>query len=176
MKRFLILLLPTILFAAPAQVILIRHAETPEGTNSLSLKGRERAAAFVPFFNSTPEANFYGLPTAIFAPSDAPDAKQTVQLLSDKIAVPLTNTYLIKQVDQLSQEILTNPDYEGHMVLVCTRQEQIPALAAKLGAKKTPKKWDADSYDRMWILTFSDAGEVTFKNLPQKLLFGDDSK
>ncbi len=173
MKRLLILLLPTILFATPAQVILIRHAEKPSTTESLSLKGRERAAAFVPFFKSAPEVNFYGQPTAIFTPSNSPVAIQTVQTLAESIRVPLTKTYTTDQVNQLTQELLTNPDHEGHMILICADQEQLPQIAAKLGAKKAPKSWEEESYDKLWILTFNDAGEVTFKNMPQKLLYGD---
>ncbi len=40
MKRLLLLLLPTMLLATPAQVIIIRHGETPESTTiTLQLKG-----------------------------------------------------------------------------------------------------------------------------------------
>jgi hypothetical protein len=173
MKRLLVLLLPTILFAAPAQVILLRHAEKPSATPSLSLKGRERAAAFVPFFNSAPEVNFNGLPTAIFTPSDSLASVQTMQLLSEDIGVPLTKSYSTQQTNQLVDEILHNPDHEGHMLLICSGDSQIPKIAAKLGAKKAPKNWGEDDYDKLWILTFSDQGEVNFQNIPQKLLFGD---
>jgi len=38
------------LHADPAQVILIRHAEKPEQGHDLSLPGRQRAAALVPYF------------------------------------------------------------------------------------------------------------------------------
>lgn len=38
------------LHAAPAQIIIIRHAEKPPEGNQLSIKGMERAAALIPFF------------------------------------------------------------------------------------------------------------------------------
>jgi hypothetical protein len=85
----------------------------------------------------------------------------------------LNDSYSSSNSEALSKEILNNPDFEAHTVVVCWPAEQIPALARHLGAKKTPKKWEANDHDRFWILTYSDDGLVTFKNQPQKLLYGD---
>ena len=174
MKRLIILLLPTILFATPAQVMIIRNAETPaENTSTISLKGRERAAAFTQYFKGAPEVNFYGLPVAMYVGRDANETAQTLQPLAESIDLTLNSSYGKNDLTQLSREILSHTDYEGHTILVCWPAENIPQLAKNLGAKKIPKKWDANEYDRIWILTFSDEGEVTFKNHPQKLLYGD---
>src|SRR5262245_6283919 len=50
-------------FGKPARVIILRHAEKPEEGNELSQKGRERAAALVPYFLETPDF-FKGMPLA----------------------------------------------------------------------------------------------------------------
>ena len=54
-------------FAGPAQVIIIRHAEKPPVGDDLTPKGRQRAAALVPYFLETPEVLEYKLPAAIYA-------------------------------------------------------------------------------------------------------------
>lgn len=173
MKRLLAFLLPTILFAVPAQVILIRHGEIPEGTPTLSLKGRERAHAFVPFFQGAPDVNAYGLPVAIFVPKESPHCAQTMEPLSENIRVPVTKKYAFTQIDQLAKEIINNPDYEGHMILVCWPNSTLPELALKLGAKKAPQRWEDQTFDRLWVLTME---SKEFKNLPQKILYGDSAK
>ena len=64
----------SVALAQPAQVLIIRHAEkSPQGSAvSLSIKGQERAMAFVPFFTQTPELIYQGLPTALFATKIGP--------------------------------------------------------------------------------------------------------
>jgi hypothetical protein len=171
MKRLLFLLLPLSLLAAPAQIILIRNAETSPDQTALSLKGRLRSIALAPFFQGAPSVLFYGLPIAIFA---GEESKETVASLSDAIDVPVSEKFRTPQA--LANELLTNPDYEGRMVLVCWPHEQMAELAGRLGAKKAPKKWSNDSFDRLWTLTFDDKDKVVFNDLPQKLLYGDSEK
>ena len=55
------------LCAQPAQVILIRHAEKPPTGNMLNTKGRERAAALVPYLLETDDLTKFGKPVAIYA-------------------------------------------------------------------------------------------------------------
>jgi len=156
----LFLLIPTLLLATPAQVILLRHAEN-------QLKGRERASAFVPFFQGSPAVLANGLPAALYASAAA---LQTLSPLSEKIDTPIQQ---FSNPATLASDILNNPDYEGKTIVVCSTHAQLPSLAALLGAKKAPKKWDEDTYDRLWILNFNDEGQVAFQDLPQKLLYGD---
>src|SRR5580692_10946714 len=54
-------------FSAPAQVIILRHAEKPTTGDDLNAKGRQRAAALVPYFLETPEVLEYKTPVAIYA-------------------------------------------------------------------------------------------------------------
>ncbi len=172
MRRLLpLFLLPLSLLAVPAQVILIRNAELTSDCHTLSLKGRERAMALDPFFQGTPSVLFYGPPSAIFAQKSS---KETMAYLSKSIKVPVNVEFT--NVSDLADELLANPDYEGKMVLVCWPGEEIGDLATKLGAKKAPKKWAKDSFDRLWTITFEEKDKIAFNDLPQKLLFGDSAK
>lgn len=171
MKRLFFLFLPLSLMATPAQVLLMRHAETSQDSSSLTLKGRERATALDPFFQGNPTTLFYGLPTAIFAKDYC---KETVAPLSKAIHISITDHYSTTKA--LSSEILTNPDFEGKMVLVCTTAEEMVDLAKLLGAKKAPKKLAQNAYDRLWAITFEDNEKIAFNDLPQKLLYNDSDK
>lgn len=169
MKRFLSLFVSCSIFAMPAQVILITHAEPTPSESTLSLRGRERAAAYIPFFKGSPDVNFNGLPSAIFASSHL--TALTVQPLASDLEIPVNSRHT--STTDLAQEILTNPDYEGHTVLICRPAAEIPTLAKALGVKKHPKKWSEESHDRLWVVSFNELGEASFQNLPQKLLYGD---
>lgn len=155
--KLLAFLIPTFLLAAPAQVILLPPAEKTD--NSLSLKGRKRAAALVPFFESDPKVSIYGKPVALFATDR--HSQLTLEPFARSADIPF------KQSANIAQELLTNPDYEGNFVLVCT--PNIDTLAAQLGAKKA-KAIAADHY---LVLTFNEEGAPTIQTLPQKLLYGD---
>ena len=67
-------------YGRPDQVIIIRHAEKPKQGDDLSLKGRERAAALVPFFLDGDKPT----PAAIFAQgiSDMRHSRRPVQTVT----------------------------------------------------------------------------------------------
>jgi hypothetical protein len=188
MKRFIraILLLLIILglttsvaLAQPSQVLIIRHAETPpeKGHEDLSIKGQERAMAFVPFFTQTPELVYQGLPVALFATRPVPgDLNQytleTITPLSNRLKVLIDAHYAKGDIAGLAQEILTNPKYKRKMVLICWDHEYIPRLAAALGVFPQIPAWPAHVFDRVLVITYRD-GQASLVNMPQRLLFGD---
>ena len=175
MKSILLLLVPVLLSATPAQVVLIRHAEKHDAGDTLSLKGRERAMALVPFFSGNPKVLSYGLPAAVYA---APLTRtvQTVKPLAENVKISVIDKFAKTQIQPLVNEVLNNPDYEGKMVVICWSHNDMPEIASLLGEKKPPKTWSEKTYDRMWVLNFDDAGNVSLKDLPQKLLYGDSPK
>lgn len=168
-------------FATPAQVILIRHAEKNQSGSHLSLKGRQRAAALVPTFLGAPYLLHFGPPAAIYlrkASTNAPAVRwaQTVINLADELGIPIKGEYSKTDAAALVEEIMQSEEYEGKMVLVCWSHGGMPKLAELFGAKKAPKKWTKNVYDRFWILTFSENGDVAFEDRPQKLLYGDSTR
>ncbi len=90
--------------------------------------------------------------------------------------ISIVDKFSKSQVQPLVNEILNNPDYEGKLVLICWSHGDMPQIASLFGAKKLPKAWPGHAYDRLWILTFDEEGNVDFKDLPQKLLYGDSPK
>ena len=165
--------------AKPAQVILIRHAEKPPEGNGLSPKGVERAAALAPFFMSRPEVLQFKTPVAIYAqkstkgrPSERP--VQTVQPLADALKLTV-QTFAHNDFATMVDEINAKPEYEGKMVLIAWEHNALVDIARQFGAKDAPNDWPGKSFDRCWVITFPKDGKPTFRNLPQKLMFGDSA-
>lgn len=167
--------------AGPAQVILIRHGEKPPEGNQLDLKGRERAAALAPYFQGTKEVLEFGTPVAIYAmglknehTSHRPIA--TVTPLAETLKLKIVEQYTRDEFPKMVAEIQSKKEYEGKMVLISWEHHVIPDIARAFGAADAPKTWPGTAFDRTWILTFEKDGKPTFRNLPQKLLFGDSAE
>ena len=165
--------------AQPALVLIIRHAEQPHERTafSLSVKGQERAMAFVPFFTQTPELVYQGLPTSLFAAKIGPGefihrTLETITPLSNHLRVLADAHYAKWNYADLAQEVLTNLKYERKTVLICWDHEYIPRLAAALGVYPQPPSWPENVFDRVWIITYR-GGQASLVNMPQRLLFGD---
>jgi hypothetical protein len=162
----------------PAQVIIIRHAEKPPEGDSLSLKGRERAAALVPYFLGTPEVLTYKTPAAIYAQKSTKGHRslrpvETVQGLADALKLKIIQ-YPHDDYAQMVEEINAKPEYEGKMVLICWEHHGIPDIARAFRAKDAPDKFP-DAFDRTWVITFPPDGKPTFRDLAQKLMYKDSS-
>lgn len=171
----------TCIWAMPSQIILMRHGEKIPSGAYLSLKGRQRAAALVPTFLGSPTLLHYGPPAAIYVMKSGKNApavrwSQTVISIADELNIPLQNQYNRREIEHLVKEVRETEEYEGKMVLICWSRGELPSLASQFGAKKAPKKWPQHVFDRFWVLTFEENGEVTFEDLPQKLLYGDSAK
>lgn len=172
----------TDLFATiPAQIILLRHAEKPPTGSELDIKGRERAAALVPFFMGAPEMLEHGQPVAVFAqgmkhPQSSQRAIQTAQGIADAIQTPLQKEYTQDQYPEMIIKIRTSKEYDGKNVIICWEHFLIPDIAKALGVKDAPKDWPDDVFDRVWLITFDDKEAPTLRNLPQRLMYGDSSE
>lgn len=186
MLQFLFFLLSLVIIwtcnlcALPAQIIIIRHAETiPEG-DQLSLKGIERAAALVPYILESPEFNAFGSPAAIYAavspkPESSQRATQTVKGLADNLKLAVRDKYESDDYKRMVEEIKSNSAFTNKMVLICWDQNVIPEIARAFGALQTPARWYGTAHDRTWVITFQPSGKAIFQNLPQRLMYGDTS-
>jgi hypothetical protein len=168
------------LAAKPAQVILIRHGEKPPEGHELSLRGRERAAALVPFFQGDERVLEFGTPVAIYAQPVTDKNKsrrpvQTVQALADALKLKVIERFAHEDYAKMVEEILTKPAYDGKMVLVCWEHHVIPDIVKALGVDGPPR-WHGDVFDRLWVVRFHKDGAIKFHNLPQKLLYGDTTE
>jgi hypothetical protein len=164
--------------AAPAQVLIIRHAEKPETGPDLSEKGRQRAEALVEFFRKDPSVTRFGTPVALYAAAPpkvggSQRSIQTLEPLARKLRLPVRSGYVKTQYSDLVSEIMGKEAHDGKTVLIAWAHEEIKSLARSFGARHTGK-WPDPVFDRVWRLDFDSQGRVTgFTDLPQKLLPGD---
>ena len=164
------------LFATPAQVILIRHAEKPDKGVSLSKQGFERAAAFVPFFTLPPANSAFQLPVAIYAMVTSKNHSstrcvQTVGPLASALGIPLIAQYTWGDYKAMVDAINQDSDYEGKTVMICWEHKGLGDIAAYFGVKPTPVYGSV--YDRLWVIDFDDGNFSSFQDLPQQLMYGD---
>lgn len=168
----------TLVYAAPAQVIVIRHGEKPPVGDNLTLKGRERAAALVPYFLYTKALTSFGTPVAIYAEGTTTTtptrAMETCNPLAEQLGLKLLSQYTRNQYPAMVQEVLKNPQYNGKTVLICWEHKHIPDIVSALGVQPKMSAWPGKVYDRTLLITYKPDGTVaSFKNIPQQLLFGD---
>ncbi|MDP2864789.1 MAG: histidine phosphatase family protein [Elusimicrobiota bacterium] len=176
-------------FAAPAQVIIIRHAEKQEYGNQLSEKGYRRADALVKFFLSVPAVTGYGTPVAIYAAAPKNEdssirAIQTVKPLARALGITLNTGFTRGQAHKLVKDIMENPKYTGRMVLVSWQHGHIPDIVRELAEYSSygpaaqvtlPAVWPDASFDRVWIIDLYRGRVLSFKDIPQRLLPGDSN-
>jgi broad specificity phosphatase PhoE len=160
--------------SGPRLVMIIRHGEKPEGKDpNLSPKGYERAQAL-----ATVIPDNFARPDFLFATKKSKDSErpiETITPLSKALGEPIDEQFSDDQVAELAHQVLTDPKYNGKVVLICWHHGKIPDLAKDLGATDAPKDWNGKVFDRVWELTYSD-GAVQFSNLPEKALPGDSTQ
>jgi hypothetical protein len=164
--------------AAPAQVLLIRHAEKPDVGDDLSLKGRQRAAALAPYFLETAELLTHGKPVAVYAqqPSDNRPSRrclETVKPLAAALDLRVQQ-YMHRESGKMVKSIMKSRKYEGKTVVICWDHDELPEIAAAFGVADPPE-WSARSFDRVWIITF-EGGRVRLKDAPQRLMYKDSAR
>ena len=178
-------------FAAPAQIILIRHAEKPEVGAELNAQGQKRAQALVKFFKTNPAVTAHGTPAAIYAAAPKNEDSsvrsiQTVTPLANALRVQINTDFTRGQANKLTRDIMENPAYDGRLVLICWQHTKLVEVALTLAEynnsstavhNSIPLVWPDEAFDRVWILDLAPSGKVfSFKNLPQHLLPGDSLK
>jgi hypothetical protein len=165
-------------FAAPAQVILLRHAEKPAAGDGLSPRGQQRAAALAPYFLQTEELLAYGKPVAIYAqqPSDnRPSSRcvDTVKPLASALHIEVQQ-YSHREFAKMVRTVLKGRKYEGKTVVICWDHDSLSDIASALGVVDPPK-WPSHVFDRVWVVTFN--GErPKLRDVSQRLMYKDSSR
>jgi uncharacterized membrane protein (DUF2068 family) len=152
---------------APAQVILIRHADQPADPRNphLSQAGVERAEQLVSFITTDPMMTRFGLPVAVFATritkhGNGLRTQETVAPLARVLGLPVQAPFLSEEFAALAKSVLGNPAYAGKTVLVCWNHKEIPQLAAALGVRPKPPKWKSGVFDLVYVISYHE-GRVT---------------
>jgi broad specificity phosphatase PhoE len=166
----------------PAHILIIRHAEKPEGDTSVSLstRGKERARALRNLFKkSETRPKKFPTPDFIFATKDSKNShrpKETVTPLAKRLKLTIDDSYANADFKKLAKEILENPKYAGKTVLICWHHGTMPELAQNLKATDAPKHLKDTVFDRVWRIEYDKAGKARFRDMPQQLLAGDSAK
>lgn len=167
--------------AKPSHVILIRHAEKLEDDSEqhLSTKGKERAAALVPYFMNRETLPKITDLRAIYAQKPPHPERsslrpiETVQPLADALKLKVLTPWKRDEYKGLVREIMQNPRYDGKTVLICWEHNLLVEIAREFKPDNPPSDYPGKRFDRTWIITFQTDGKRTFKDLPQRLMFGD---
>lgn len=167
------------LTAIPAQITLLGGAETEGGV--LSTKGKERIAAFIPYFENTPELKAHGTPSAIYVIGTAKQGEEggvmeMAKALADHYKLSVITTYTQSDLKKMVDEIKKDADLNGKHVVIVWDPSQIPEITRAFGAFQSLATWRKDDYDHVWIVTLAANGRASFQRIAQKLLFGDSPR
>lgn len=176
------------------KIMLIRHAEKPanspppygvtaEGereSESLTVRGWQRAGALVSFFSPTNDSfQDPSLAEPQFLYASKPTRRngsrrpiETITPLAEKLAIRINSHFSKNEPGEMLEEAFLC----SGVVLICWQHEFIPKIANYiLGNNVTaPQDWPEDRFDMVWVFTRDSASaHYSFKQVPQNLLMGD---
>jgi hypothetical protein len=179
------------------KIMVMRHAEKPakdgppygvtlEGKpnkESLQLIGWQRAGALANLFapsNGAMQNTALAKPQFLYAskPLQRKGSRrplQTITPLAEKLSLPINWHYERNEIEGMVEEVFS---CRG-VVLMCWQREYIPEIANYiLGTKNgIPQVWPEDRFDMIWVFDLDPrAGKYRFKQIPQRLLRGDQVK
>jgi hypothetical protein len=155
--------------AVPREVILLRNAEEPPGSDvHLSAEGKARAKALATWIPAT-----YGKPDALFASKPTTNSRRAVETLE-----PLAAALKLKIQDNIANDdfakmvatVLSDGAYTGKRVVIAWQRGNLPNIAQAFGARQPPA-WPAGQYDHLWRLQFTGTA-VTVEDVVQKVKIG----
>jgi hypothetical protein len=173
-----------------AKIMLIRHAEKPNGDGgpglmpngaenprALTLTGWKRANALVGLFNpadgALPRAPL-AKPASLFASgSESLRPKQTIAPLAAALNLSI-RTFLKGQEVELVAAVKKAED----PVLISWQHEAIPEIASLIRGNPdgVPPKWPADRFDLVWVFDLQPSGAWSFAQVPELVMPGDSTQ
>ena len=173
----------TAAWSAPAQIVMIRHGEKLDVGAGLSPQGFQRAGLLPGFFSRDSVVNAYGPPVAIFAMEPNPNKAdgsvrpiQTVTPLAKSLNLQIETSFTRDQYPAMAAQILKEPSYDGHTVVICWEHDRIPPMAQAFGLTNGPTTWKGSVFDVAWVLRFDGNSSVpTLQLIGEKVLPTDAS-
>jgi hypothetical protein len=154
---------------APGKILLLRHAEKPDGPRNpdLTEAGRARADKLAQFIPAT-----FGKPDFVFAAAVAKNSVRaylTMRPLCDAIGVALDASTKAKAYRDLATRLLSDPVFAGKLVVICWAHGELPKFADALNAPKGdyPDPWDDSVFNLILQLDYSGSGEPTVTSVIQ---------
>jgi broad specificity phosphatase PhoE len=163
------------------KIMVIRHAEKPNGEPGLMPDGTEnpraltatgwrRAEALVGFF-ARPSDPAIAVPGTIYAStSKSLRPQQTVAPLAADLGLAVL-TFEKGAEDELVRAAV----HAGGAVLIAWQHEAIPEIARLIrgGTRGVPERWPGDRFDLVWVFDRQDGDTWSFSQVPQQLMPGD---
>jgi len=133
------------------RILIMRHAEKPDYPDdpNLTPAGFSRAQTLPKFILEQ-----YGKPDYIFAAANSKKSMrpcETAAPLSQATGVPVDASFRDKDYKQLAETLLSDPRFQGKLIVVVWHHADIPELAHSLQAKEGtyPEKWDSSVFNRI---------------------------
>lgn len=165
-----------------ATVLVIRHAEKPNKGDGLSKAGKERAKAYVHYFENLTVDSQPLKVDYLFAAADSKASHRsrlTLEPFSKAIGLKIDARFQETQSQQLVAAVQKNPS--GKQILICWHHEEIPQLLRAFGADPDSvlgaKKWPDDVFNWLIQLRYDSSGHVSeAKRINENLMPGDSDK
>jgi broad specificity phosphatase PhoE len=139
------------------ELLLTRHAEKSDDPldPDLSATGLQRAAKLVGYIQDT-----FGKPAFFFASAISKHSRrpyETIEPLSKACGLPIDSSFADQDYDALANELATEPQYNGKLVLICWHHGNIPPLAHALNAQQGeyPNPWDPTVFNLILKFDFT---------------------
>ena len=136
-------------WTGPARILLMRHAEKTGDVEDIHLskagvKRAERLATYIP--------ETFGKPDFIFAAARSKRSIrsiETMQPLAAAIGTEVRFDVEDRDFPLLVDDLRTNPQYRGALIVVCWHHGKIPEIAALLGAPdgSYPRDWQDETFN-----------------------------
>ena len=181
--------------ARPRQIIILRHAEKDADPNRLCPAGELRARALTrQYLGKGATESFYaitGHTIATITPSAQSWGLKVTLPTTDKSRYADKEAFETAQTQDAVTDILTNPAFDGKVVVMTWEHKHIANKALQEGApdatlrqllhldaldasaggeEKIPKTWSRTNYDFFWIVDFAKPAEAMptgFRTLKQ---------
>ena len=148
-------------YALPAQVLIIRHAEQNHATGELNPFGISRAAALAEFFQSNATAMRFGPIVACFGARPHPFHGENTTRVMDTVSptavqlhMPIHAPYAPEEEDLLVNLVLNNPAYDGRTVLIAWHHFSLPILIRAFGYTPPFEHIPSDDYFYVFVLQY----------------------
>ena len=139
--------------AGNVRIVIIRHAEKPDGGNNLNCQGINRSLQLPKVLYAK-----YGIPAALFIPAVESGDKtrnarmfQTITPFAVKYNLPINSSH---QEEDFSG-VANDAKMRNGTVFIIWEHNEIAHIAKALGIKKSAGlEWPDNDYDSIWVITY----------------------
>ena len=134
------------------KVVLIRHAEKPDGGDHLSCKGLNRSLALPGVLYPLIGRPDYTYVAKVSGGSSTSHVRmlETIVPFAVKYDLKVSDKFDEEDVDGLAKDVLKK---EG-TVLIVWEHSRLESVARALGVVDNMLTWHADDFDGIWVITF----------------------